>query len=161
MDQVDAYRSPSSSESLPRTWDAPCIKYSLISIVMLVALACITTGIVALSGRWDGIGTTGGATLMPVGGAFIGIAIVIHCLTNKRTYSGQDPIMSYIESVQYRGYLQRSEFLAFDSHGTRKLILRSPYDDLDTKEFFDFNYANFKDKYREVGLEELKRRESS
>ena len=159
MDHVDAYRSP-SSESLPRTWDAPCIKYSLISTVMLVALACITTGIVALSGRLDGIGTTGGVILMPIGGTFIGIAIVIHYLTNRRTYSSQDPIMSHIESDQYRKYLQPGEFLAFDSHGTRKLILRSPYDDLGTYEFFDFNYAGFKNKYTEVGLEELQLRES-
>ncbi len=149
-------------EEKTKIWDSSSFKYSLISFVALAALACIVLGAIAYSeAGLDVIGTTGGIALMATGVGIFAVGIVARflCRNGSCTLLTQYPRLSTPEAISYGKNLPSSQFFVFeDAHtSTKMMLLNHPAGDMETyPTFYDVNYSDYKEKYTEVTLEQLK-----
>ena len=140
--------------AITKTWDSPLFKYSLIALITLVAVSCISVGAVAYSGLGlQVIGKSWSIALITAGSAILIGGGIVKFIESQRSPLSYDDYKKYKFNVKINEF-----FVYYDETGRKSIYLNHK------KEWgndFDYcNYPDFKKSNTELSLEDLKARSS-
>lgn len=144
----------SSSTAIARLWNSPCPRYTLLTVIVSVAIACIIVGALAYSGAvWENMGTARAIALMGIGGSLLGIVILVNCLINPPSFQkhiADGPMGAY--------YLRDGEFFVYEGFKGKMVCAKGPgLPPIGEHQLYKEYYPQYSTdtNYREVSTREL------
>lgn len=131
------------------------VKYALMGLITLAALACIAVGAIAYSRiGLPTIGNRVSINLLVIGVGAIAIQLMFLYLSLRVS------VLSYKDAETYKERLKPGEFFVYkggEEEGYQKMIYRRKSNDIVAYKY-ELNYSKFKRDYKEVSLSTLKLR---
>ena len=138
-----------------RTWNSPCLKYTVITGLALAALALVVIGSIAYSGMppLNILGDFCSLMMIAVGSKIILGGMVV-------LYFSLASIVSYQDVAKFNPVLKEREFFVFQNDTKQKMIsLNDPDSGLQEIDYAT-HYTQLKKLYTEISVFELESREA-